>query len=223
MVTALALLLLAGVKEDLAQATQLLKSAQEEAAVQLLTRALDRSGLSKPERAELYVLLGIARFNLRDEEGASLAFQRGIEANAAATLPPRLAPPRARELFESAKIDVGRRAALPPVPEPRPDPQPVVVAAASAPAAAVARAEPRTAVGRWVGVAIAAVGAVAGGTGGFLLASGSGLRGQAVAEPVATSSARLFAQAQTQWATGMTLLGVGAVVLVAGVLVALLL
>ena len=119
-----ALTLLAGVKEDLAEATRLLKSAQEEAAVQVLTRALDRGGLQGSQRSQLYLLLGIARVNLRDEEGAALAFTHGVEADANAKLPPKIAPPRARELFEAAKAEVARKAALPPVPEPKPEPAP---------------------------------------------------------------------------------------------------
>src|SRR4051812_29539268 len=115
----------AGVKEDLAEATRLLKTAQEESALAVLTRALDRPGLAPGERAEAYVLLGIARVNLRDEEGASLAFQRAAEADANAVLPPKIAPPRARELFEAAKENVKKQAAAKP-PPPAPAPAPVI-------------------------------------------------------------------------------------------------
>jgi hypothetical protein len=221
-----ALTLLAGVKEDLAEATRLLKSAQEEAAVQVLTRALDRGGLQPSQRSQLYLLLGIARVNLRDEEGAALAFTHGAEADADAKLPPKIAPPRARELFEAAKAEVARKASLPPVPEPKaepapPPPQAVVAPAPVSPPPAVETA-PKTGVGRWVGIGLGIVGAAVGGTGGYFLANGSSLRAQSVMEPNAVMSAQLFDRAQTSWTLGLSLLGVGIALLIGGVLTALL-
>jgi hypothetical protein len=215
--------LLCGVNEDLAEATRLLKAAQEEAAVQVLTRSLDRPALPSPDRARLYVLLGIARVNLRDEEGALLAFQRGVEASSTVELPPRIAPPRARELFEQAKAEVARRRALPPVPEPRPERRdelapPVTVA----PAAAVEQQKPASSTTRWVGLALGLVGVGAGGTGAYFLVNGTSLRSQSVTEPVATNAAQLFGRAQSSWTAGLALVTIGAVLLVAGVITALL-
>jgi hypothetical protein len=220
MLRVLAAVILSGVADDLAEATRLLKAAQEEAAVQVLTRSLDRSGLASSERASLYVLLGIARVNLRDEEGGSLAFQRALEADPTVTLPPKIAAPRARELFDSAKVEVSHRKALPKVPEPKPEPAAPALTAAPP---QVQQAKPADHAGRWIGVALAVAGMASGGTGAYFMVSGTSLRGQAVSEPVATTSAQLFSRAQTDWAIGLSLVSVGAALLVTGIITALML
>jgi hypothetical protein len=217
----------AGTGDDVADATKLLRSSRDEAALQLITRALDRDTVAAPQRAELYVLLGIARFNLRDEEGAKLAFKRAVEANLEVV--PKLVPPRARGLFEQMRAQVERtRNEAPP---PAPTPEPVAAAAPAAPcpverpvvqaaAPEVTAAPPEPMVRRYVGLGLLAVGAAAVGTGAFLMGNAAGQRAAAVATPDALGADRTYLSAVgTHWA-GFGVLCGGAAVAIVGLIVA---
>src|SRR5881394_732370 len=89
---------LAGPREDIVEARRLLGEVNEEKAIQVLSRALDRGDADSKQKGEIYVLLGIARFNLRDEEGADLAFSRAVENDPEAALPQHTSP-KARAVF----------------------------------------------------------------------------------------------------------------------------
>src|SRR5262245_34223949 len=101
-----AALMVAASGDDVTEATRLLRATRDEAALQLITRALDREDVAAGTRAELYVLLGIARYNLRDEEGTRLAFKRAVQADLEVL--PKLVPPKARAIFEQMRSQVER-------------------------------------------------------------------------------------------------------------------
>jgi hypothetical protein len=88
--------------KDESRATALWRNMREEDALGLLTEALERD--HEPEvKARLYVLLGLAKLNLRDNAGARTAFMNGLAADEKVDLPKGLASPRAREVFEALK------------------------------------------------------------------------------------------------------------------------
>ena len=188
--------------EELAEAARLIKAAQDEQAVVVLTRALDRGEVG--ERAQLYVLLGVARFNLRDEEGARLAFGKAIDADAQVSLP-RLASPRVRTVFDEERAAWDkRRADAPKVAPLTPPPIPVVTTS------------PSGSTRRWIGLGVAIAGAAGAAVGGVLVGQSGSQRAQAVADPDALSAQATFKQAQGTRQLGWIVLGAGAAVAVAG-------
>jgi len=191
--------------EELVEATRLLREVREEQAVLVLTRALDRGTASDAERAQLSVLLGIARLNLHDEEGARLAFRRALEAQPTVSLP-RLAPPKSRALFEAERRDREER---PPAPRPAPPGPELTAAAPSAPAR------------RPVGLGLGIAGVVGAGVGVYLVLDSQALRQQAQLEPGALQAQRLFQDAQTRRTWGWIAVGAGAALAVGGALLAL--
>src|SRR5258706_10102953 len=87
---------LAASDRDESRAAALLRNNREEDAAALLGSALEDE--SEPQRkARLYVLLGIARLNLRDSKAARAAFTSSFESDPGVELPQALASPRARE------------------------------------------------------------------------------------------------------------------------------
>jgi len=97
----------AGTPEDLVEGARLLKELREEEAIAVLTRVLDRGDGTSEQIAEAWVLLGLSRFNLRDDEGAGLAFRRALTAFSPVALP-RNANPKARVLFDEMRVLVER-------------------------------------------------------------------------------------------------------------------
>ncbi len=229
----------AGAASDIAEGTRLLRKVREEQAIHILTRALDRGDATLPQRAQIYVLLGVARFGLRDEEGARLAFRRALEAKGDVPFP-RFGHPKARKLFEAARVEP---AATPPrpdpplltpeVPPPPPPaiaeipepPAPVQLAPAApivAPAAVQARPLPRGVSGKtWAGTALAVAGGVAAGVGAWLMLDAQSLRQRAVDEPDAISSDALYRQAVSQDGTGFVLAAASGGAAIIGLIVAL--
>lgn len=100
----------AGTGEEIDQARDLLRELREEEVIRLLTRTLDRGDATAAQLAEIYVLLGLARHGLLDEEGARLAFRRSLRADGAATLP-KHASPKARTLFEEVRVALVKESA----------------------------------------------------------------------------------------------------------------
>jgi hypothetical protein len=210
------LVLSASAKDDLVEATRLLKAVQDEQALAVITRALDRGDATPQQTAELCVLLGIARFNLSDLEGARLAFRRALKANGMVALPPRVAP-KVRALFDQVKSE-------PIAPEPPPaPPQPLAQAQASAPSEVVKPApEPASGLGtrRIAGIAVAGAGLVAGVIGGVMIGTAYSARDQAQAQMNADNARTQFSAAQSQLLIGQILTGAGAAVLIAGIVLA---
>jgi hypothetical protein len=210
------LVLSASAKDDLAEATRLLKAVQDEQALAVITRALDRGDATPQQTAELCVLLGIARFNLSDLEGSRLAFRRALKANGMVTLPPRAAP-KVRALFDEVKAE-------PVAPEPPPaPPQPPTPTPAPGPVEVVKPApEPASSLGtrRIAGIAVAGAGLVAGVVGGVLIGTAYSARDQAQAQTNADNARTQFAAAQSQLLIGQILTGASAAILIAGIVLA---
>jgi len=199
----------AGAKQDAVEGARLLKELQEEQAIAVLTRALDRGEATKTEEAELALLLGLARFNLRDEEGARLAFKRGAIADASAELP-KLASPKARALFvevRSALEDEQARA--------RAAAQPVAVPSAAT--QVTEQPKPGTSLTRQVsGIALAVAGVAAVAVGGWALSDAYSQRSAAVKEPDALKAKSLFDTGQSRLTLGSVLIIAGGIVVVGG-------
>ncbi len=219
----------AGTPEDIAEAERLLRIARDDKALQILYPALDRGDASGPQLAQLFVLLGVARFNLRDEEGARLAFRRALDADAAAVLP-RLVSPKTRALFDEVRVAAtasrsGKAAAAaagasPPEATRKPPaggaPTALSPATTSAPLRRLELPDRKT-----VGVGVAVAGVAAGLIGGFFLHEADGLHTQAVAEPSAMSAYALYKRSLSDYWTGLAFVGSGAIVAAAGVALAL--
>jgi hypothetical protein len=206
----------AGTAEDIAEARLFLKSAQDEQAVIVLSRAVDRGDASRPQKIEIFLLLGMARFNVQDEEGARLAFKRALETDADAQLP-KLAPPKTRKLFDEVRAALEKeRLAAPvvaparaaPPPPPKPEETPVV------------SAKPGLGGRRIAGVVVGALGLAAAGTGIWVAHSGVAMRNDANAQPEAAQAESTYQQAKTRYAVGWAVIGVGAAAAVAGLVVA---
>jgi tetratricopeptide (TPR) repeat protein len=88
--------------KDLAEATRLLLEADWERAICVLSRALDRSDPPAAVRRDAYLLLGHARFNLFDEEGAQIALRNAVDADPHADLP-RGVSPKLLALFKDVR------------------------------------------------------------------------------------------------------------------------
>jgi len=200
----------AGAKQDAAEGARLLKELQEEQAIAVLTRALDRGDATKAEEAELALLLGLARFNLRDEEGARLAFKRGLVADGSAELP-KLASPRARALFVQVKAAVD---------DERAKARAAAAQSVAAPPAAVEVTQPPSSGGpsaRQVsGVVLAVAGVAAAAVGGWAIGDAYSQRSAAVKEPDALTAKSLFDTGQSRLTLGTVLVIAGGVVLVGG-------
>jgi hypothetical protein len=97
----------AGTPDDIRDAYERIRKVDEEGAIRLLTRALDRGDATPSQKGEIYALLGLARFNLLDQEGARLAFEKAFDAYPPVALPPG-APPKARVLFDEVRVEAAR-------------------------------------------------------------------------------------------------------------------
>lgn len=102
----------AGTVEDIQEAIRLIRAAQDEEAIQVVTRALDRDGVTRLQHVELYQLLGIARMNLLDKDGARLAFLHALRDAPRAELP-LMAPPKTQELFQKVRRELQKNPAPP--------------------------------------------------------------------------------------------------------------
>jgi hypothetical protein len=211
---------MAGLSEDLDEATRDLKKLDEEKAVQVLTRALDRGDATPNQQAEIYVLLAIARNNLRDEEGARLAFRRALEANTDVALP-KFAAPKTRQVFDEvkAKFEADRIQFAPPPAVSAPAPAAVdstkVSPATSLQKEGVTPPTHPSRVIAWVGLGCAIVGTATGGIGVEANVGARSLRAQAVAESDAMGAYTKYQQAVSQ-NNGGIFLDVAAGVLLAG-------
>lgn len=212
-------------ERDLAEASRLVKSLREEQAIGLLTKTIDRGIDSPALKAQVYVLLGVARFNLRDEEGARLSFRRAFAADPTVALP-KSAPPKTRALFEDERARSPEPAQSPPEPPPAPKPaaEPQLSLPVAPPAVEVVRPAERAVAHpgsdgsgrRWAGLATGLLGVAGVATGGVMVASASSRRDAAQADPVASSASRTFEQAQAQQRVGQYVAGGGAAVLAVG-------
>jgi hypothetical protein len=113
---------------SLAQADHLLERFKYDEAISVLTDALEKPGASLPERAAVYVRIGIARFSIGDEEGATSVFKEALALDVDTALPKHTSPKISR-VFEKLQNDV-KLAALQNQPTTGPDPfkdQPPVV------------------------------------------------------------------------------------------------
>jgi hypothetical protein len=201
---------LAGAGADLTEAAKLLQSSQDEAALQLASRALDRDDVSAAQRAQLYVIVGVARFNLHDSEGAGFAFKRAFEADPAVS--PKPVPPKARHLFDQARGEA--RPARVEAPQAEPAPSMVV----AAPRCVNETPPPDPGMRRWVGLLVLTVGIAAGSIGGDLLGTAYGQRAVALAAPDALGAALDFQRSVITYDVGLALLGAGAAFAIAGVI-----
>jgi len=196
----------AGAAEDLAEAQRLLESVEDEKAVPLLLQALENPAATPAERADLWGLLGVARFNLRDEPGAREAFRKALDADPSRSVSKLLAP-KGRALVEEVRAQ-------------REEELKAKAAAASAPPQVIVivkPAEPLLGPREIAGLGVGAAGVVALAVGAGLAANATSLRGQAVAEPDAMRADGLFRSGKAQHGAGIGLLGAGAALAAAGV------
>lgn len=197
----------AGAKEDVAEATRLLENVEEEKAVPVLERAVADAGAAPAELAEAWSLLGVARFNLRNEAGAREAFRKALDANPALSVSKLLAP-KGRALVEEVRAqreeELKAKASQAAVEPPK-----VIVIEKPA--------EPLLTTREIAGVGVGGAGLAALAVGAGLAASAYSLRDQAVSEPDANKADQLFRSGKTQRTAGLTMLGVGTAVLAAGV------
>ncbi|HEY3450056.1 MAG TPA: tetratricopeptide repeat protein [Myxococcales bacterium] len=196
----------AGPKEDIAEATRLLENVEEEKAVPVLLKAVENLGASPSERAELWGLLGVARFNLRDVAGARDAFRKALDANPALSSSKLLAP-KGRALVEEVRAqreEELKAKASQPVPA-----KPVVVARP-------AEGPPFSTKGI-LGLGAGGGGVVALAIGAGLAANAGSLRSQAVGEADAMKADQLFRSGRSQRAAGIGLLSAGTALVAAGV------
>jgi hypothetical protein len=206
-----AALLAATARDDLAEATRLLQQSRDEAAIQVASRALDRDDVAASQRAELYLVLGTARFDLRDDEGARLAFRRALQADF--EVAPRPMPPKARALFDRTRAEVADERT-----RQVPEPSPKAVDAPGARAALTPSSEPH--IRRWVGLLVIVLGLTAGSIGGDLLGASYGQRALAVASPDALRADLAYQRSLATLDAGLAVIGSGALVALVGALIA---
>jgi len=197
----------AGVAEDMAEATRLLENVEEEKAVPLLLKAVEDPAVTPAEKAELYGLLGVARFNLRDEAGAREAFRKALDADPSISVFKMLAP-KGRALFEEVRVQREEELAKAVTPALPPPPPPLAVSARPSGLALGTRAI--------AGLGVGAGGVVALAVGAGLFANAGALRAQAVAEPSAMSADAIYRSGATQRGAGIGLLAAGAAMVAGG-------
>jgi len=212
----------AGPKEDLAEATRLLDNVEEEKAVPLLLKAIERKDATPTQLAEMWALVAVAKFNLRDEAGAKVAFRRALDADSSVSIS-KLLPPKGWAVFEQARVERERDLAAIKAAgaKDKPKDQPGVAPAATA--AAKAEPKPSGLSPRAVaGIGVGAAGVVAAAVGVGLWANAGSLHSQAVAEPAAAKARDLYQSGSTQNSAGVGLLVGGAVAAAVGVVLFLL-
>ena len=186
----------AGPAEDLVEARRLIKNVQDEEAIVVLSRAIDRGDTSPAQRAEIYL------------------WMRALESVPDLTCP-KLAPPKTRELFEQVSKALREAAAKPAPPLSLPPPKVEPEPANTVPPEALAASRPPTA-RRIGGAAVAVAGAVAVVVGALLVTDGLSLRDQSYSERNVLDSQSLFSRAQSRFGGGIGLLATGAVLVAGG-------
>ncbi len=198
----------AGAKQDIEEANRLLDAVQEENASALLSKALSRGDASPAQRAEMGILLAIARFNLRDVKGTRTAFRSALDADPTVR-PPKSLPPKGWSIFEEVRVERDKdlaKAAEPPKVAPGSGPIKVGQPAPT----------PRMSGRKIAGIGVTAGGVAAAVAGAVALQNAAGLRNRAVAEPDAMTSAALFKSGASSNTAGGVLLGIGAAAAAAG-------
>ena len=216
---------LAGAKEDLAEATRLLDNVQEEKAIPLLLKAIERKDASPSQLAEMWALIAVAKFNLRDEAGSRAAFRRALDADSSVSIS-KLLPPKGWSVFEQARVERERELSLEKAradkeqqerernkPKIEPPPLPTLVT----------QAKPAGTSGRTIaGIGVGAAGVVAAAIGVGLWANAGSLHSRAASETDAAKAWDLYRSGSTQNSAGVGLLIGGAAAAAVGVVLILL-
>lgn len=185
---------------DLDRAKEQYGQMKYDAALKSLAKAITAPGITRVDRAVIYLYTGLCRHQSGDEKGAQAAFREALAIDRALELPAG-AGPKAVLTFERARAELPpvQPAAPPPPPAappltpppPVPAPEPVVTRPPPAP-----EEPPR--VKRWWPFAVSlALGAASGGTGIFLGTRASSTFANAQAEPFGSEGQRLANTAYT--------------------------
>ena len=204
----------AGAREDLAEATKMLENVEEEKAIPLLLKAIERGDATATQRAEMWALVAVARFNLRDELGSRQAFRKALDADSSVSIS-KLLPPKGWSVFEQARID--RERELADAKARAAKDQPLLVAPPP-PVKVEAKAEAGLSTRKIAGIAVGVAGVVGLGAGIGLMANASSLHDKAAAETEAMKADDLYRSGSTQRTAGIGVLAVGAAAAVAGVI-----
>ncbi len=222
--TVLTFMLLGAANDDLARAKSQYEATKYEAALKSLARAITAPGVTRADRAVIYLFTGLCRHQSGDEKGALAAFREALSIDRALGLPDGV-PPKTALAFEQARAGLPPvpavapevTAVTPPSPPPAlPEPGPSVVKLPTAPAPAP---EPR--VKNWwpMGVSLG-VAAAALATGLLFGNFAKQTSGQAQAQTFASDGFRLAQQAQTQAVVANVLFGTAGVAVAFGVVAA---
>jgi hypothetical protein len=93
------------VAETLDEADTLLGQFKYQEAINILTAALEQPESTLTERAGVYVRIGIARFSMGDEQGATAVFKEALALDANTELP-KLISPKISRIFERLQGDI---------------------------------------------------------------------------------------------------------------------
>lgn len=86
---------------ELQKAIDLINEMEDAKAISYLEKALDKPGNTQAEQAEVYLYLGIAHYNLGDENAAGINMKKAKELNAGIKLPDGSSP-KMMEFFNAA-------------------------------------------------------------------------------------------------------------------------
>ncbi len=180
---------------DLDRAKEQYEQMKYDAALKSLAKAITAPGVTRSDRALIYLWTGLCRHQTGDEKGAQAAFREALAIDRALELPPG-AGPKAALAFERARAELPPLPAPAPAPVPEPAPPPSAPAPLPAPEPALAQPTPEPAPPprekRWWPFATAlALGTAAGGGGIFLGTRASATFTQAKAETFGSDGERV--------------------------------
>lgn len=176
---------------DLDRAKEQYEAMKYDAALRSLAKAITAPGVTRADRAVIYLYTGLCRHQTGDEKGAQAAFREALAIDRGLELPPG-AGPKAALTFERARAELPPVQVAAPPPEPAPALPPPPAVPAPEPVVVQPPTEEPPRVKRWWPFAVSlALGAASGGTSVFL-----GTR---------ASSTFAMAQAQTFGSDGQAL------------------
>src|SRR6187549_2996645 len=102
---------------DLDRAREQYGQMKYDAAMKSLARAITAPGLTRADRAVIYLYTGLCRHQTGDEKGAQSAFREALAIDRALELPAGVGP-KAALTFERARAELPPVQVAPPPPEP---------------------------------------------------------------------------------------------------------